>query len=146
MLASVPLCTSLINSDWMFYSGISCLENSMDRGAWWAIQSMGLQRVRHDWATEHPHAYTHISLPILNCHQHFNTAMSDYFDQLKCLRKLDILLNFFFFFFTNKEFPRKHLVSTFGGLIILMDHRKSKRIPEKKSTSALLTTPKPLTV
>ena len=26
------------------------------------------------------------------------------------------------------------------------DHRKSKRIPEKKSTSALLTTPKPLTV
>ena len=26
----------------------SCLENSMDRGAWWAIQSMGLQRVGHD--------------------------------------------------------------------------------------------------
>ena len=26
----------------------SCLENSMDRGAWWAIQSMALQRVRHD--------------------------------------------------------------------------------------------------
>jgi len=25
----------------------SCLENSMDRGAWQAIQSMGLQRVRH---------------------------------------------------------------------------------------------------
>ena len=28
----------------------SCLENSMDRGAWHAIQSMGSQRVRHDWA------------------------------------------------------------------------------------------------
>ena len=25
----------------------SCLENPMDRGAWQAIQSMGLQRVRH---------------------------------------------------------------------------------------------------
>ena len=29
----------------------SCLENSMDWGAWWAIQSMGSHRVRHDWAT-----------------------------------------------------------------------------------------------
>ena len=28
----------------------SCLENPMDRGVWWAIQSMGLQRVRHDWS------------------------------------------------------------------------------------------------
>ena len=28
----------------------SCLENSMDRGAW--MQSMGLQKVRHDWATD----------------------------------------------------------------------------------------------
>ena len=26
----------------------SCLENPMDRGSWWAIQSIGLQRVRHD--------------------------------------------------------------------------------------------------
>ena len=26
----------------------SCLENSMDRGAWKAIQSMGSQRVRQD--------------------------------------------------------------------------------------------------
>ena len=29
------------------HSGIFCLENSVDREAWWA-QSMGLQRVRHD--------------------------------------------------------------------------------------------------
>ena len=29
----------------------SCLENSMDGGAWWAIQSTGLKRVRHDRAT-----------------------------------------------------------------------------------------------
>ena len=26
----------------------SCLENSMDRGAWWATKSMGPQRVGHD--------------------------------------------------------------------------------------------------
>ena len=26
----------------------SCLENPMDGGAWWATQSMGSQRVRHD--------------------------------------------------------------------------------------------------
>ena len=26
----------------------SCLENPMDRGAWWAIQSMGSRTVRHD--------------------------------------------------------------------------------------------------
>ena len=32
----------------------SCLENSMERGAWQA-QSVGSQRVRHDWATEHTH-------------------------------------------------------------------------------------------
>ena len=29
----------------------SCLENSVDRGAW-RLQTMGLQRVGHDWATE----------------------------------------------------------------------------------------------
>ena len=29
----------------------SCLENSMDRGAWW-LQSMGLQTVRHYWAAD----------------------------------------------------------------------------------------------
>ena len=28
----------------------SCLENTMDRGAWW-VQSRGLQRVGHDWVT-----------------------------------------------------------------------------------------------
>ena len=31
----------------------SCLEKSVDREAWWAIQFMGLQRVRHVGATEH---------------------------------------------------------------------------------------------
>ena len=25
----------------------SCLENPMERGAWWELESMGLQRVRH---------------------------------------------------------------------------------------------------
>ena len=31
----------------------SYLENSMDRGAWWATQFMGLQRVGHNWVIEH---------------------------------------------------------------------------------------------
>ena len=30
----------------------SCLGNRMDRGAWWATQSMGSQRVGHDLATK----------------------------------------------------------------------------------------------
>ena len=33
----------------------SCLENPMDRGAWWVPVHMGLQRVRYDLATEHEH-------------------------------------------------------------------------------------------
>ena len=37
----------------------SCLENSMVRGAWQAIVQ-GLQRVGHDWETEHTHTHTHI--------------------------------------------------------------------------------------
>ena len=28
----------------------SCLENSMDRGAWWGLQSMRLQSLEHDWS------------------------------------------------------------------------------------------------
>ena len=35
----------------------SCLEDPMDRGAWWATQSMGSQRVRHELVTEHHHHY-----------------------------------------------------------------------------------------
>ena len=34
----------------------SCLENSMDRGVWWAM-SMGPQRVGHSQVTEHLHIY-----------------------------------------------------------------------------------------
>ena len=30
----------------------SCLENPMERGAWW-LQSMGSQVVRHNWASKH---------------------------------------------------------------------------------------------
>ena len=35
----------------------SCLENSMDTGAWWATQSMASQHVEHDQATEHTHTH-----------------------------------------------------------------------------------------
>ena len=34
----------------------SCLENSMDRGAWW-LQSIRLQRVQHHLATEYTHTH-----------------------------------------------------------------------------------------
>ena len=37
-------------------------ENYMDRGAyspWGELQSMGMQRVRHDWEWPHTHAHTH---------------------------------------------------------------------------------------
>ena len=37
----------------------SCLENSMDRGVPGGLQSMGSQRVRHNWVTEHTHTLTH---------------------------------------------------------------------------------------
>ena len=36
-----------------------CLVNPMDRGGWWAIESMGLQRVGHDLVTEHICTRTH---------------------------------------------------------------------------------------
>ena len=39
----------------------SCLENPMDRGAWWAIQFMGSQTVGHDWATN-PFTFYHLLL------------------------------------------------------------------------------------
>ena len=40
----------------------SCLENSMDRGVWWATV-LGLQRVRHDWGDlAHMHAFNSCQL------------------------------------------------------------------------------------
>ena len=43
----------------------SCLENSMDRGAWQATQSMRLQRVRHDSATNTASYLTSLSFRFL---------------------------------------------------------------------------------
>ena len=40
----------------------SCLENLMDRGAWW-VQSMRLQRAKHDWVTL---SHTHTEVELLN--------------------------------------------------------------------------------
>ena len=42
-----------------------CLENSMDRGAWWAPQSMESQRVGHNWAT-----FTHSYSQVADVHRH----------------------------------------------------------------------------
>ena len=49
----------------------SCLQNSMDRGAWQAIYSMRSQRVQHDWATK-----THKILTLSPNLQHFRMWLS----------------------------------------------------------------------
>ena len=36
----------------------SCLENPMDRGVWWAIQSIGSYRVWQDWSDLDAHMHT----------------------------------------------------------------------------------------
>ena len=63
----------------------SCLENPMDGGAWW-LQSMGLQRVGHDWATS------------LHFHSLFKEAFFFFFSPLLAsgvtwVSKLHILVN-----------------------------------------------------
>ena len=45
----------------------SCLENSLERGAWQAIQSMEVQRVRLSWARVRTHTHTQAAL---NLHPH----------------------------------------------------------------------------
>ena len=52
----------------------SCLENSMDRGAWWGIVH-GVARVRHELVTftlthihTHTHTYTHTYIVFICCY------------------------------------------------------------------------------
>ena len=45
---------TLLEKEMAILSSISCLENSMDRGVWWAIVYGITKRVWHDWA----HIYT----------------------------------------------------------------------------------------
>ena len=40
----------------------SCLEHPHGRGAWWAIQSMGMQRAGHDWVTKHSTAHSEVAI------------------------------------------------------------------------------------
>ena len=64
--------------NWMLHIGeengnplqYSCLENPMDRGAWYRVQSTGLQRVGHNWATSHS-----LSLSMLHIH-HISIVVS----------------------------------------------------------------------
>ena len=46
----------------------SCLENPMDRGAWWATVH-GSEKVRHDWVTNRTHA---------RAHTHTHTLLNSY--------------------------------------------------------------------
>ena len=74
----------------------SCLENPMDRGAWWA---MGLQRVGHGWGREldttehacvHTHTDTHTHTHKSSCRRHglsyliidFSSSTQSYFQSL----------------------------------------------------------------
>ena len=66
-----------------------CLENPMDRGTWW-LQSIGSQRVRHDWSdlarTQTYTIYTYIHI----CHSFSNQPslhghLSCFYKHLSCL-------------------------------------------------------------
>ena len=43
----------------------SCLKNPTDRGAWLASQSIGWQRVRHDWATQQQKIYISFNFTLI---------------------------------------------------------------------------------
>ena len=52
----------------------SCLENSMDRGAWW-LQSIGLRRVGNNWETRHTHTHMHVCAHThTHIHMQWNTT------------------------------------------------------------------------
>ena len=52
-LGSVPAQEDPLEESMATHSSILAWRIPMDREAWWAISYMGLQRVRHDWATKH---------------------------------------------------------------------------------------------
>ena len=53
----------------------SCLENSMDRGTWWATV-IGLQRIGYNWVT--------------NTHTHTHTRARDIAKRIETTKKVDI--------------------------------------------------------
>ena len=44
----IPEACQMLGMNYLLPLQYSCLENPMDGGAWWAIQSTGSQRVGHD--------------------------------------------------------------------------------------------------
>ena len=57
-MGSIPGSESALEEEMAIHSSILPWKNPMDRAAWWATQSMGLQRVGHDWAHTCTHVYT----------------------------------------------------------------------------------------
>ena len=53
----------------------SCLENSLERGAWQAVQSMELQRVRLSWVRAHTHTHAHAHTHT-HTHTHTEAALN----------------------------------------------------------------------
>ena len=44
-----------------------CLDNPMDRGAYLCLHNpMGLQRIEHNWVTEHMHTHSKLNKTCLN--------------------------------------------------------------------------------
>ena len=58
----------------------SCLENSMDRGAWWTTVQ-GLQRVRHDWATNTHMKFINMK-SIITCLKKENSKLHLYYEHM----------------------------------------------------------------
>ena len=73
----------------------SCLENSMDGGVWWAIQSMRLQRAGHDWATSLTHSLSSVwgnYLPVIFPHC---MGSRNCFPEIKILSSTSLILNMY---------------------------------------------------
>ena len=67
-----------------------CLENPMDRGAWWATVQ-GLQRVRHNWSNL-IHTHTVIYLTYYCKMRKWRKSIESYINW-NCMYSLDIMIN-----------------------------------------------------
>ena len=92
----------------------SCLENSMDRGAWWATVH-GVAKSHHDWATNtqpHPHPHPHTFFT-LQCSQEELTST----DSLRTLNYFFSLKHCFYWYAPT---PPQHSCSPYPALCFLL--------------------------
>ena len=91
------------------HTSILAWKNSMNRGDWWA-KSMGPQRVRHDWATEHIYVCMYVLICIFAYMQictylYMHIYFSAMHLQLLCVHthENNDVFYFFFFFFKKRD-------------------------------------------